>query len=100
MNREIEHQLEAAMTVRHIREALEGADDDARVFFTCSYGDYHNTPQALPVGEVVEDLDTNDLAESAYSQSGIRLLEERDPDDEPRPEPEDEDVFPVVILRS
>jgi hypothetical protein len=92
--------MEAAYTVRQLREELEGADPDARVFFTCSYGDYHHTPQALPVGEIVEDLDTNDLAETAYSQSGIRLVEDREPEDEPRPEADDEDVFPVVILRS
>lgn len=100
MNREVEHATESALTVRQLMEELESLDPDARVLFTCSYGDYHNTPQALPVGEVVPDLTTNDLAESAYSQSGIRLIEDREPDDEPAPEEDEEDVFPVVILRS
>jgi len=99
MSREVEHQMEAAYTVRQLREELEGADPDARVFFTCNYGDYHNTPQALPVGEIIEDLDTNSLAESAYSQSGVRLIEDDDGQG-PRAEEADEDVFPVIILRS
>lgn len=97
--REIEHQMEAAYTVRQMIEELECLDPDARLFFVCNYGDYHRTPQALPVGEIVQDLDTDDLAETAYSHSGVRLVEDREPQDEPREESDDE-AFPIVILRS
>lgn len=93
---EINEVAERAMTVRHILEALEGADPDARVFFVCTYGDYHNTQQALPVGEVIEDCSTANLATSAYSQSGLSML---DDDSEPREFPDDEEQS-VVILRT
>jgi hypothetical protein len=99
MDREVGHATEAAFTVRQLMQELECLDPDARVLFVCSYGDYHDTPQALPVGEVVADLTTNDLAESAYSQSRVQLIEDREPEDEPEEEV-DEEAFPVVILRS
>lgn len=97
--REISHAMECAMTAKQLREALEDVDDDARVFFVCDYGDHHNTPQALPVGEHIADCSASDLHTTAYSQSGVAMIEEREPNDEPAPEwPEDED-FPVCFLR-
>jgi len=90
-------QLEAAYTVRNLRQALEGLPDDAPVLFVCDYGDYHHTQQALPVGELLE-VYTSDLGETAYSNSGICLLEDREPQDEPAEE--EEDAGPVLILRS
>lgn len=100
MSREVEHQMEAAFTARQLIEELEALDPDARIFFVCSYGDYHNTPQALPVGEIVQDLDTSNLAETAYSQSHIRLVEDDEEDQGPLDEEPGEDVFPVAVLRS
>lgn len=94
---EIRHQLDSAYTVRNLRDALEGLPDDAPVLFVCDYGDYHHTQQALPVGEHLE-VYTSDLGESAYSNSGICLLEDREPDDEPRED--EEEAGPVLILRS
>lgn len=96
--REIQHQLEATYTVRHLREALEDLPDDVRVMFVCDYGDYHHTQQALPIGEAIE-VYSSDLGATAYSQSGVCLLEDREPDDEPVDETE-EDAEPVLILRS
>ena len=50
---------------------------DAQVVFTCDYGDYHHTQQALQVGFATE-VERNRLAESAYSQSGFSLENARD----------------------
>lgn len=99
MDREVSHVVESAMTASQLIEELQNLDPDARVFFVCDYGDYHHTPQALPVGEIV-DAHTSDLVETAYSQSGVKLVEEREPQDEPQDESDDEDdIFPIVILR-
>lgn len=95
--REINHGMERAMTADQIREMLEGVDGDAKVFFVCDYGDYHNTPQALPVSEIMDGHTSADLATTAYSQSGLKMVD-RDPSDESREFPEDEE-FPVVFLQ-
>lgn len=104
MSRRVEHQMEATFTVRQLREELEGADPDARVFFTCDYGDYHHTSQALPVGEIVDDLESNSLADSAYSQSGVQFVEEQELDVHSygikTSEADEDESFPIVILRS
>jgi len=97
---EINDVMESAMTVRQIREALEFADQDARVFFTCNYGDHGRTQQALPVGDAITDCDSSDLYTTAYSQSGVAQVEERGPDDEPKPEWPEDECFPVVFLNS
>jgi hypothetical protein len=96
MNRDIDHQLEACYTVSQLMDRLDELDPDARIFFVCNYGDYHRTSQALPVGEVVE-ADTTDLATTAYSQSGICLVEQDEPDES---RPDEDEVFPIAILRS
>lgn len=101
--REITETTDRAMTVRDLIEALEGADPDARVLFVCNYGDYSNTQQALPVEEVVADCSLADLATSAYSQSGLAMIENGNEEDEDEEEdedgfPDDEDM-PVVFLR-
>ena len=99
MNHEVNHVLKQAHTAGQLIEMLEDADPDARVFFVCSYGDYHNTQQALPASEVLEH-ESDVLHESAYSQSGIAYT---DPDADPEPdEDEDEDeneTIPIVIIR-
>lgn len=99
MYSEVEHTLENAYTVGQIMQELKGLDPDARVVFVCSYGDYHNTQQALPVNEIMPDLSTDDLAETAYSESGIQLVEDRELGDEPCEE-NDVETIPVVVLRS
>lgn len=94
--------LRSAMSVRELREQLEGYDDDAPVLFVCDYGDYCHTQQALPVGEIVE-TDASYFADSGYSKSGLAFHEEEDEDDED--DEEDGEVAPVaapspvVILR-
>lgn len=62
----------AAMTVRDLIDYLQTQDQDAPVFFGCDYGDYHHTQQALPVCEVNEH-ESGDLRNGAYSQSGLAL---------------------------
>lgn len=61
------------ITVAQLRAALEGEDDDALVVVTADYGDIQHTPQALPLRGRLEDCV---LSESGYSQSGWRLHDE------------------------
>ena len=69
-NTSVSEVLSHALTVRELIEQLQGEDQDAKVVFTCNYGDYHNTQQALTVNNVEEYTEAN-FATSAYSQSGI-----------------------------
>ena len=69
----VERELERAMTVADLIAELEQYDADAPVLFTCDYGDYHHTQQALPC-QTVDQGDSRDLKESGYSQSGIALV--------------------------
>jgi hypothetical protein len=67
------------LTVGELLELLEGEDRDKKVIFTTDYGDYHHTPQALPIrGEVDEAT----VGESAYSNSGFQLVDVDGDDDE------------------
>lgn len=77
------------ITVRELMEALEGQDPDMRVVFTCDYGDYHHTPQALAIRGEFEELP---LVESAYSHSGFALVQ----DDEEDEDESDDDLFLVL----
>ena len=94
---ERDHVLERALTVRHLIEELENQDPDARVLFVCDYGDYHHTQQALTVSSS-EEYDTSNLRTSAYSHSGIALIEESGEPDEPHED--DYEGQPIVILQS
>lgn len=68
-----------SITVKALREALEGEEDDALVAFACDYGDYHHTQQALGIkGELEEAV----LVESGYSHSGFAVADEDDDEDE------------------
>lgn len=103
MDHEIEETLCRSYTVRHLIEALEDMDPDARVLITCNYGDYHRTQQALPI-EGIEEHETDVLHESGYSQSGLAFSDPNaEPDDgcqiddEPRVIDPDE-LMPVVII--
>lgn len=77
-------QLRNALTVAQLIEALQECNPEAKVVFTCDYGDHCHTQQALPLEEV-RDLDFCErLENSAYSQSGLALCE-YDPLDEGEP---------------
>jgi hypothetical protein len=92
---ERDHILERTITVQQLIDELENQDPDARVLFVCNYGDYHNTQQALTLDNS-EEYDTSDLRTSAYSQSGLALIEESgEPDEE---QEDDYQGQPVVIL--
>ena len=98
MNQEVEHVLEQSHTVRQLIEVLQGLDQDARILFTCNYGDYHRTQQALPITEV-EEYQSTDLTDSGYSQSGIAFTGDQDAEpDEPREDDDDDET--VVIFHS
>ncbi len=69
-----------AMTVAELIEALQDCDPDAIPLFTVDYGDYHHTQQALPVKECEGLTYGQFVVESAYSQSGMALVEDEDDD--------------------
>ena len=77
----VERELERAMTVADLIEELRSLPKDAKVFFTCDYGDHCHTIQALPVKSIDEHT-AKTLSESAYSQSGIEFNDGNDDDDE------------------
>lgn len=92
---EIEGICERSMTAGQLRKAMEGLDQDARVFFVCDYGDYHHTQQALPVEDML-DAEMGHLGTTAYSQSGlcVRGDEGDENGDDSLP------VVPIVLLGS
>lgn len=65
------------MTVRQLRNLLEGEDDGRPVIFSTDYGDYHRTLQALPLSG---DVELVHIERSAYSNSGYALVREEDYD--------------------
>ena len=73
---EVTRIAQQSLTVRQLIEQLQSVENqDAPVLFVCTYGDYHRTQQALTIDEVLEEVTTNDLATSAYSQSGLAFNE-------------------------
>jgi hypothetical protein len=50
----IEQRLRNALTVGELIQQLQRMDPDAYPVFRSDYGDYHQTQQALPVGEVAK----------------------------------------------
>jgi len=86
------------MTVRDLMEELEGMDPDSAVVFTCDYGDHCHTQQALPV-ESVDQVYGSDFRESAYSKSGIAIVQDDREDYGEVPEDETEEgCMPVCVL--
>jgi hypothetical protein len=83
----------SSITVKALREMLEGEDDDALVAFACDYGDYHHTEQALAIKGELEEAS---LVESAYSHSGFAVA---DADDEDEEEAEEVEGPKVLVLR-
>ena len=75
---EIQDTLQRGMTVADLINQLRHMDPQAYVLFACNYGDYHRTQQALPV-EDISLVDSAQLYGSAYSHSGMALID--DPDD-------------------
>lgn len=97
----IERVLEHAIKVSDLIDLLKDCDPEARVLFACNYGDYHNTQQALPV-DSPEEMDSDELYETAYSHSGIALAEheeDRYDGDEDDDDDCDWDSVPIVVLR-
>lgn len=94
----------SALTVGQLRAALKHLDQDAPVFFTCNYGDYHRTEQALPLCDP-EEYTREDLESSAYSHSGLAVVDSDDLDErheDPEEESDDDDCeshLPVVLFR-
>ena len=64
--------IQNATTVGQLKDMIEDYDDNTPVFFSCNYGDYHNTQQALFVSEA-DEVDSSKITESAYSHSGLAL---------------------------
>ena len=74
---QIADELQNAMTAAQLIERLQECDPDAPVLFTCNYGDYGRTMQALPIAEIDEYLST-DISASAYSHSGMAFQDEEE----------------------
>lgn len=85
------------ITVRELREALEGQDDDTPVLFTTCYGDHSRTQQALPLrGEV----DTVTIEKSAYSNSGWAIQDSDNIyDDDGEMRDNEDDYVPYLVIR-
>lgn len=73
--REVENKIDEAMTVAELIEHLQELDQEAHVLFTCNYGDFHRTEQALPVSDV-NPVATSQITDSAYSRSGLALVDD------------------------
>lgn len=65
--------LEGA-TVKEIKEAIKNMDDDMVVVMGVGYGDRANTTQAIPAN----DAKVMRVAESAYSESGYKVVTDED----------------------
>ena len=73
MTRKTQRTLNHGITVAVLIETLRDFERDAVVLFTCDYGDYCHTRQALPVISV-DPLDEQEcIKESGYSQSGLAI---------------------------
>jgi hypothetical protein len=70
---DVQRILERGMTVADLIEELKTFEPDARVVFTCDYGDMCHTQQALPVESINRVKEYQRIEESAYSKSGIAL---------------------------
>ena len=81
----------AVMTVRDLREMLDGFEDNAPVFVQTDYGDHCHTQQLLPI-ETVEDTNENGIEKTAYSISGIARR------DDPLDDDDDDTECNVVVL--
>lgn len=85
------------LTVGELRDLLEDYDEEALVVFTTDYGDYHRTQQALPLrGEVEEDVE---VVESAYSNSGYRLVDADEEDADDADEEDERDALRVLVIK-
>ena len=78
---EVARILSQSMTVGALRDLLIAYDDDCPVVFTCDYGDYGHTLQALIVSGV-DEHDETEFDTSGYSHSGVALKDRRDDEDE------------------
>jgi hypothetical protein len=63
------------ITVGELKDLLDGYDEDTPVIFSADYGDYHHTPQALPLKGEAEDVT---VTETGYSNSGFAVVTEED----------------------
>lgn len=86
--------LSGAMTVDQLIDELKTMPRDAVVGFISEYGDRSRTQQFLTVMEVREADNTEYVAETAYSNSGLRLVKADDPDDVPT----ERLAYPIVLL--
>ena len=100
-------ELQNALTVAELIEYLQDMPEDARVMFTCDYGDYCHTQQLLPVASVGLPQESDwVIRESAYSQSGLAIepvaedeFDESDSEDyTPSSESDDETGEGMVVV--
>lgn len=68
-----------SITVKELIKFLEYYDEDSQVIFASDYGDRVNTQQ---VHFIEGDIKKVGIGESAYSDSGFKVLDEDDKDEE------------------
>ena len=110
---EVNRKVNRGVTVGDLIQQLKRLNQDSPVLFTCNYGDYGRTMQALPVKEISEHS-RSVISETPYSQSGLAVDFDRDDECEEcggfdgRGDPacstcgnhDDDDLPRVVILAS
>lgn len=89
--------LQRGMTVAQLIEQLEDLPAGAVVVFTCDYGDYGHTQQALTVGNV-DEYSSSDFHESAYSKSGIAMNKDDRDDDDGDDDDGDSDEAEIAVV--
>lgn len=85
----------STITVSELIERLQDQDPDALVIFSTDYGDYHHTPQALPIDGNIEEVV---IAKSAYSNSGFQLIEREEEAEEDNNDGDDEVEGPKILV--
>lgn len=78
------------ITVKELRELLSEFNDDDKVIFSSNYGDRARTEQAHRIRGVADYVG---IAESAYSDSGYRVIADHDDEDG------DEDLGQFVLIQ-
>lgn len=95
--RKINRTLENALTVEELIERLQEMDPESRVVFTCDYGDYHKTQQALTVRNV-DERGAEEIRTTAYSHSGLALVDNDEENEELSEEEDDMLNYNIVVL--
>jgi len=91
---EVTELMENTLTVGQLRDLIETIEDDTPVVIVCGYGDRGNTQQAIRIDDA-DMMVRGDFAPSAYSDSGVAMVEDEDGSGYDG----EEDCNPVFVLQ-